>query len=637
MRAVVLLAVVLCAVAGVSAADRLRVKAGTQTKADAAFHKRIQTLTRNARAGHASTARSYGAAHLALSARFEGYEHAAGSGWGKEAEVADLIQFKFLTPEGEITNCHTGEQCIVTKDGVRISYAESTALAGDYFGVKGYESAIICNDPLRGRTIAGEAPTLTNLEGKPSQFERLQHAFQDFWYNPTYGARGEGKWKNTMQGLWDSLRAMLAKEMTQVDTSRKAGNANAGSLVYNNGEAISLLTDLKHLYYSGLVNKVAVAEGDILALGVNDDHFGECADDTYKFGHTAAVNMAWKAGKKFAAGDKRAAYDQLNEAFGLSAFLSHFLSDRFSAGHLRTPRGPLRDACPSMFNNAPMAGLSANVMHDEDNANCLLATNKLGKHWWVCGDHRFFDKANAQNRRHLHEAIKADVKDISDSFTAGTKGEAKPTTAPGWEPAGLKWVPTTEGLPERLALENTCPFFKVVHSGGSRSLLGRKLTDKARGIPRPPVAVAQGYGRSIRYTLSADLFPAIVDITTVHGTGLTDAVPTDKGAKDCVYEPVGVTGAYCCQGSTRATPLPSTDPTFGDSCMENGKERLDGWTATPEDATKRYTVTNQCANWLPNWAKRTTDVVTTGVTHVGNFANRIVQGTFNLLSAFDTG
>src|SRR5262249_19967275 len=77
------------------------------------------------------------------------------------------------------------------------------------------------------------------------------------------------------------------------------------------------------------------AQYALLALQ-NIPHFlvGGTARETWLGHHARAVDQAVRAG---IAGDKGA----LNEAMLIEAFGQHFLTDSFSAGHIRTPRAEI--------------------------------------------------------------------------------------------------------------------------------------------------------------------------------------------------------------------------------------------------------------------------------------------------------
>jgi hypothetical protein len=64
------------------------------------------------------------------------------------------------------------------------------------------------------------------------------------------------------------------------------------------------------------------------------------------------------------------------EALALTAFGLHFMTDAFSAGHMRVPRRAL----------GPDGGLAAKVMHDTDNILGLLVKDGFGDTWRAFGD-----------------------------------------------------------------------------------------------------------------------------------------------------------------------------------------------------------------------------------------------------------
>jgi hypothetical protein len=75
--------------------------------------------------------------------------------------------------------------------------------------------------------------------------------------------------------------------------------------------------------------------GRYLKLAANNsDHFAEWSLAAYIAGHTAAVQQAALAKNS---GDEK----QLELAYAMNAFADHYLTDLFSAGHLRVPRKQL--------------------------------------------------------------------------------------------------------------------------------------------------------------------------------------------------------------------------------------------------------------------------------------------------------
>jgi len=100
----------------------------------------------------------------------------------------------------------------------------------------------------------------------------------------------------------------------------------------------------------------------------------------------------------------------------------HFLTDSFSAGHLRTPRYELNNEC-----GIKTGSLMAKCMHDEDNLNGLWVTS-IAKAipWKMYGDNSLFtiesgstpssDKEN-WNFRHAVNAVVVSLMELIDHFT----------------------------------------------------------------------------------------------------------------------------------------------------------------------------------------------------------------------------
>jgi len=138
------------------------------------------------------------------------------------------------------------------------------------------------------------------------------------------------------------------------------------------------------------------------------DHFGDDAWLAYKAGHELALNEAIKAHFN---GDIKT----LEYAYTLNAYASHFLSDRFSSGHLRTPFVHLvNEVTPSTIGSVLVT-----FMHNEENHNGLHVHNLRGDHWIAYGDRRYFDSVNDQNTVILKEALQESANQIYSAFTTG--------------------------------------------------------------------------------------------------------------------------------------------------------------------------------------------------------------------------
>ena len=158
-------------------------------------------------------------------------------------------------------------------------------------------------------------------------------------------------------------------------------------------------SDKTWLLYPGRYIKLA---------GDNFDHFGEQAITAYKTGHQLAINLAIQA---FQTQDLQ----QLEIAYAMNAFASHFLSDRFSSGHIRTPRMKLSQKVPSSV----VSGLLAGLMHNEDNYYGLHVGNLRGEEWVAYGDKSyFFNKSSVGNQKQF-EALQSSVDDIYFAYQYG--------------------------------------------------------------------------------------------------------------------------------------------------------------------------------------------------------------------------
>ena len=78
------------------------------------------------------------------------------------------------------------------------------------------------------------------------------------------------------------------------------------------------------------------------------DHFGVWAQDVYTTGHSIALDLAEQGREKKPDGTTRSSCERLSalqEAYLAESFAAHFLTDLFSAGHLR--------ACRREFHQTP--------------------------------------------------------------------------------------------------------------------------------------------------------------------------------------------------------------------------------------------------------------------------------------------
>jgi hypothetical protein len=133
-----------------------------------------------------------------------------------------------------------------------------------------------------------------------------------------------------------------------------------------------------------------IGTGRYLTLAQNNfDHFGEHAMVTYQVGHQIALEHALLAHQT---GDEK----ELELAYAINAFASHFLSDRFAAGHMRTPRVELA----SVTTPSAIGSILSTYMHEEENDAGLHVHNARGTHWIAYGDKSYFNP-----KIELHKSI----------------------------------------------------------------------------------------------------------------------------------------------------------------------------------------------------------------------------------------
>jgi len=150
--------------------------------------------------------------------------------------------------------------------------------------------------------------------------------------------------------------------------------------------------------------------GRYMALASNNyDHFTDNAQITYKIGHQIALEQAVLAHQTH---DVRT----LEYAYAINAYACHFLSDRFAAGHIRTPRVELStQTSPTEF-----GALLAEYMHDEENTTGLHVHNKRGDHWIAYGDKSYFNPKMQMHKIILQTALQLSADAIFTAYQQGS-------------------------------------------------------------------------------------------------------------------------------------------------------------------------------------------------------------------------
>lgn len=376
---------------------------------------------------------------------FDSYEHIATGTNGvqlhfpDDKQIFDDFPYKafydlILLPEHKpkIGKIEYTPQYILVRSGnevLKLSYGEIIAIAGDFAG-------------LLKETISNSISLKDFEKMRPELEERFKGAFNallPYKNNPFYANNNLEYLRELFKNEYKSLILKLAKE---------------GSVHFNNASSHSVTSKIKDQW------AYAKSPGYVDLLSINVDHFEEDAKVSYAIGHTIALEEAKKAYALKAKGEQDEAVATLNMAYAMDAFASHFLTDLFSSGHLRTPRGPLLDISKIvkyrlMGYTATNVGLMANAGHDEDNYSGLWVKN-IHQVWNAFGDGSYFDVKSEDNRFAIREALQASIDEVSKAFETGELTRFKSFNA-------LKLVgePLPSGSDVINQLANPFPLFRM--------------------------------------------------------------------------------------------------------------------------------------------------------------------------------
>lgn len=150
----------------------------------------------------------------------------------------------------------------------------------------------------------------------------------------------------------------------------------------------------------------------------NWDHFGADALTSYRAGHAEAIALALQAQTDA----------DLDQAYALNAFADHYLTDLFSAGHLRTTRRQLFErqygATSAIVDprttiwtpDSTISGLLAKCQHDEDSLNGLWVTNANGDRWICYGDGMYRNPQNYANAALVQLAVNTSINEVYQAY-----------------------------------------------------------------------------------------------------------------------------------------------------------------------------------------------------------------------------
>jgi hypothetical protein len=269
----------------------------------------------------------------------------------------------------------TGSVPLPLPNGLRLSYGQILALAGDFYGLVNLAISEDPNPPVR---FLEAFHSLASAKAAVSEVPQIL-AIMQVEINAVNAAIKNGKQPSS---AYAALGDSLDRQWNVL-----TGGGSVGTDIWPFGRYLAL-------------------------ADTNYDHFGQHAVQAYSIGHQVALAKALEA-RNAKSNDLQ--IQLLSAAYTLNAFADHFLTDLFASGHLRTPRQQL-----SNVTVIPALGsYCAGFMHGEDNCSGLYVSNKRGKTWKAYGDDRLLDKANAENLLVVQGALQKSIDEVYNTFTAG--------------------------------------------------------------------------------------------------------------------------------------------------------------------------------------------------------------------------
>ncbi|TAL59825.1 MAG: phospholipase [Legionella sp.] len=303
-------------------------------------------------------------------------------------------------------------------NGLKLSYGEIVMFAGDMFGDP---SKPISNCAAKDRMACFKAQfTAMALQGKAAD-KRCS--------NPLNQAK--------------TIQEFMATIAKQIESSREQG---ISASEYYRKNDVDISKQMNELTCGGSFISSYIPFGTYIKLAqVNFDHFVPDSLLAYKVGHRYAMETALEGYKKEQAGLHEEAMQLLELAYAQNAYANHYLSDSFSAGHMRTPR---RAIDQEIYLPAVLNLLIANLMHNEDNKNGLNVVNAEGTSWIAYGD-GYLDNPEAQAQKVIMlDAMQRSADGIYLTFQNGEIPETYPE---------MRLLPDYAAIPQ---LNNSAPLFK---------------------------------------------------------------------------------------------------------------------------------------------------------------------------------
>ena len=296
------------------------------------------------------------------SLRFEGGEHTA---------IGDETLLRFVQGEPSIPGAQVK---LHLPNGLALTYGQIIALGGDFYGIPGQPISDGASPAERVQRFTAAFNSLATLPASRDEAGKILAVMQKE-INAVKQAINEGKQAHE---AYDALADTLSEEWNRI-----TGGGSVVSAMVPLGRYLKLAAD-------------------------NADHFGEWALSAYLAGHTGALQQAVVA-------HQSGSDQQLERAYAMNSFADHFLTDLFSAGHLRVPRKQLA----GVVTPGELGSLISRFMHDEDSKFGLKVRNALGDEWHAYGDKRYFDSNDEANRAQVKRAVQASADEIFEAYVSG--------------------------------------------------------------------------------------------------------------------------------------------------------------------------------------------------------------------------
>lgn len=281
-------------------------------------------------------------------------------------------------------------------NGIKLTYGEIVMFAGDMFG-----------NPAKPISNCSEKNRLSCFK---AQFEAL-------------GTLGKTNDKRCSNPINQAITISQYMDDVEKDLNQARQNGVDDWDFYDKND-VDITRNLNKLTCGGSIISAFIPYGNYIKLAeVNFDHFAPDSLIAYKTGHRYALETAYQAYKKKESGQLDEANKLLELAYEQNAFANHYLTDSFSAGHMRTPR---RAIAREILLPAALNLLIANLMHNEDNKNGLNVVNAEGTSWFAYGDGYLFKPEAQLQREVMLDAMQRSADGVYNTYQTGIIPERYP-------------------------------------------------------------------------------------------------------------------------------------------------------------------------------------------------------------------